>query len=215
MPILPPTSRSLDLAVQALAAGGMVIHPTETCYGIACDLTNSAAVARLFALKRRPKDQPVSALFPSVAESRRYAIWNTTAKMLAQEFLPGPLTIILPLRNVAPHTIFLTPPNGQRTTGNGQRHVGIRVSSHPIAQKLVTLFGRPISTTSANISGKPPTYSVEEIVAQFRVLDGAQDIFILDAGPLSRHSPSTIMDVTGTSPREVRRGTIIPKNDGV
>lgn len=227
MHILPPTSRSLDLAVRALAAGGIVIHPTETCYGIACDLTNPAAIARLFALKRRPKDQPVSALFSSIAQAKRYVLWNSKADPFVKQHLPGPLTLILPMHPNAPHQLHTTPSGtsepGHRTedflsesrSPNPEvRTLGIRISPHPIAQKLVTLFGRPVSTTSANISRKPPTYSVEEIVAQFGDLEGVQDILVLDAGPLPRRSPSTIMDVTGSSPHEVRKGAISTETEG-
>lgn len=244
MRALPPTPHSLDLAVAVLAAGGIVIHPTETCYGIACDLTNSAAVARLFVLKQRPGNQPVSALFSSITQAKRYVLWNSKADPFVRQHLPGPLTLILPMRPNAPHRLHTTPsmtsepghrtedflsesrspsfetlrgpllepePRSRWQTLNGNpevRTLGIRISSHPVAQKLATLFDRPISTTSANISGKPPTYSVEEIVAQFGGLEGMQDILVLDAGPLPRRSPSTIMDVTGASPREVRKGAL-------
>lgn len=212
MHILPPTPRSLDLAVAALAAGGVVIHPTETCYGIACDLTNPAAVARLFSLKKRPEDQPVSALFSSIEQAKRYVLWNSHAEALARQHLPGPLTLILPLRPDAPHRLHTTP---SRTSELGHRTevrtLGIRISSHPVAQKLVTLFGRPISTTSANISGKPPTYSAEEIIAQFSGLEGAQDILVLDAGPLPHAPPSTVLCI-GDDVTVLREGCLSPSS---
>src|SRR4030042_823855 len=98
MHILPSSPQAIDQALGILSRGGVVAHATETCYGLACDLTNPEALERLFAIKERPKDQPVSALFPSVAEAKKYVVWNEEAEKLAQKFLPGPLRLIFPLR---------------------------------------------------------------------------------------------------------------------
>ncbi|MBI4129530.1 threonylcarbamoyl-AMP synthase [Candidatus Peregrinibacteria bacterium] len=205
---MPLTPQAIDLALSVLEGGGIVAHPTETCYGLACDLTNPSAVARLFALKQRPGNQPVSALFSSIADAQCYTIWNTTAEGLAQKFLPGPLTIILSLRNNTPHAIFLIPPNEQRATSNEQRHIGIRISSHPVAQELVERLGKPLSTTSANIHGQPASYSPQEIVAQFP--DDPPDVLLIDGGTLPLRPPSTIIDLTGPFPQEIRMGNLNP-----
>src|SRR3989344_5458768 len=92
-------------AIKILRSGGIVAHATETCYGFACDLKNPAAVRKLFATKRRPANMPVSALFASVAQAHEYLEWNDLAEKLAQEHLPGPLTIILKLRPSPPHQL--------------------------------------------------------------------------------------------------------------
>ena len=189
---------AMDGALQILAAGGVVAHATETCYGLACDLTNPAAVEKPFAMKNRPADQPVSALFPSVQEAQKYVEWNDRAEALARSHLPGPLTLILPLRQDAP-PVFPTPyalrPNPT---------LGLRVSSHPLAMELATRFGKPLSTTSANLHGKPNTYSTVDITEQLQNHKGPD--LIIDSGDLPLNPPSTIMDLTtdGT----VRRGKI-------
>jgi L-threonylcarbamoyladenylate synthase len=201
MRVLPLTPQAIDLALSVLEGGGIVAHPTETCYGLACDLTNPSAVARLFALKKRQPDQPISALFSSLHHAKEYVEWNAKADDLAKKHLPGPLTLILPLHSNTPNTLFPTPRNERRTT------IGVRISSHPIAQELVERFGKPLSTTSANIHGQPASYSTQEIVAQFP--DDPPDVLLIDGGPLPLRPPSTIIDLTGPSPQEIRRGNTI------
>ena len=95
MRILPATPKGIEAALEALERGETVIHATETCYGFACDLNNLKAVSRLFAIKQRSANQPVSALFSSIEEARKYVEWNDQAEQLAQEFLPGRLMIVL------------------------------------------------------------------------------------------------------------------------
>ncbi|TSC97660.1 MAG: tRNA threonylcarbamoyladenosine biosynthesis protein, partial [Candidatus Peregrinibacteria bacterium Greene1014_49] len=160
-------------------------------YGFACDLNNLKAVSRLFAIKQRSANQPVSALFSSIEEARKYVEWNDQAEQLAQEFLPGRLMIVLLRRNNTPYALHPTPQSHSPT-------LGIRVSSHPIAMELVQKFGRPISTTSANLHGKPSPYSIKEILEQYKDAPEKPDL-ILDSGPLPLRKPSRIIDCTGSS----------------
>jgi len=183
-------------ALHILAAGGVVAHATETCYGFACDLTNPAAVEKLFAIKNRPADQPVSALFPSIEEAKKYVEWNDRAEALAAKHLPGPLTLILPLHKDA-LPIFPNP-NPLPST------LALRISSHPLAMELVARFGKPLSTTSANLHGRPSPYSVPEIEQQFASA-AAQPDLILDSGKLSHTPPSTIIDLTQTDRLQTKR----------
>jgi L-threonylcarbamoyladenylate synthase len=219
---LPASNTAIEEALKILRDGGIVAHATETCYGFACDLTNPNAVVRLFTIKQRPADQPVSALFPSVDEAKRYVEWNERAEELAKKFLPGPLTLILPIHPDAPCKLFLTQ---QQTTNSKQRAnqltskraneripaneltIGIRVSSHTLATQLALKFGRPLSTTSANLHGKPNPYSAEEIVEQYRREEFQPDL-ILDSGALAPTSPSTVMDLTDENLGTRRKGEI-------
>lgn len=199
------TEDGIVRAFTALARGGVIAHATETCYGFACDLCSSSAVARLFAIKQRPTDQPVSVLFSSVEDAKRYVTWNARADELAHAYLPGPLTIILPVRLDPSFSLHTTPNRGGRG-GKGEgslRSIGVRVSSHPLATTLVTRFGRPIATTSANLHGKPPCYSAEEIRAQFSNQKEQPDL-ILNSGPLETTPPSRVLDLTGFAPHWLR-----------
>ncbi len=195
MHILPVTEESLTEAIRILREGGIIAHATETCYGFACDLGNPDAVQKVFAIKKRPADQPVSALFSSVEDAKKYLEWNEEADVLAKKYLPGPLTIILKSRPNAPSPLFPTPSSNQKPA-NQQQTLGLRLSSHPLAMNLVTRFGSPISTTSANIHGEPCPYSAIEIFERFQREEMQPDM-ILDSGILPPVKPSTVVNLAG------------------
>lgn len=199
MHVLPADSNGLNAAVKILLDGGIVAHATETCYGFACDLRNPDAVMRLFKIKQRPSDQPVSALFSSLDQAKEYVEWNEEAQRLAEEYLPGPLTIILPMRKGSD----LMPTSSTILSSS----LGIRLSSHPFAQQLVMEFGSPISTTSANLHDRTNPYSSNEIRSQFRDREFQPDL-ILDSGALHPNPPSTVIDLTTASPLKRRSGTV-------
>lgn len=196
MKILPVTDESIREAVDVIREGGVVAHATETCYGLACDLQNPEAVTKLFKIKERPYDKPVSGLFASVDDAKDVAEWNEDAERLAKEHLPGPLTIILPLYE--PKRFFVTP--------NGGTTIGVRVSSHPVAKALATECAMPISTTSANFHGKPNPYTVADILMQLKNNKILPDL-ILDSGTLPFVPPSTVVDLTADAV-ELRPGSI-------
>jgi L-threonylcarbamoyladenylate synthase len=163
-------------------------------------------VKKLFAIKNRPDTQPVSALFSSVDDAKKYVMWNERAEELAQQYLPGPLTLILPMRNDAPtklfpNTLLLTPHSSLLT-------VGIRISSHPDAIALVSTFGSPLSTTSANLHGQPNPYSPKDILEQFAQQKYQPDL-ILDSGMLPIMPPSTVIDLANEN-KIHRQGSIRP-----
>lgn len=201
MHIFPITPESMVEAVRIIQRGGVVVHPTETCYGLACDLTNVEAVERLFVLKKRPTREAVSALFPSIEEAKKYVLWNTLAEKLAKKYLPGPLTMVLKLREIPegdlPSIVCLP----------DQETLGIRLSSHPIAQELANKAGIPLSTTSANVHGKPSLYSAQEVRDQFST-ESLQPDLILDGGLLPAALPSTVVAVRGNSLEVLRKGGI-------
>ncbi|MEK7563263.1 MAG: L-threonylcarbamoyladenylate synthase [Patescibacteria group bacterium] len=201
MRILPATPEGIETALAALVDGKTVMHATETCYGFACDLSNPKAVERLFTIKQRSFEQPVSALFPSIEEAKKYVEWNDRAEKLAQEFLPGRLMIVLLMSKNPPHVLYPTPDSRSHdptTHHSPSPTLGVRVSSHPLASELVTRFGRPISTTSANLHGKPSPYSIKEIMEQYKDAPLKPDL-ILDFGALPLRKTSRIVDCTGTS----------------
>lgn len=204
MDILSTTHADIQRAANLLGACCTVIHPTETCYGIACDLANRDAVQRVFDVKHRVPTQPLSALFASVDEAKKYVIWNDAADMLAKQHLPGPLTMILRGRSDAPTPLFVTPFPADHPCNHT---IGVRISSHPIAMALARLCARPLSTTSANFSGKPSPYSIEEIRAQFDASTPKPDV-VIDGGVLPFAPPSTVVDCSNGQVRVVREGNI-------
>lgn len=194
MEIIPASEAAITSALRVLEDGGVVAHATETCYGLACDMTNPDAVEKLFKIKERKADQPVSALFPSVEATEEWVEWNDEARELASKELPGPLTIILPCSKEG---IYPTSPAHYSTT------LGIRISPHPIAKELSEKFSKPISTTSANVSGQPSTYSAEEIINQFKDKEYQPDL-IIDSGTLEKRPPSKVVSLIDDEPQILR-----------
>ncbi|HVW67001.1 MAG TPA: L-threonylcarbamoyladenylate synthase [Candidatus Peribacteraceae bacterium] len=212
MRILPFTDESLIEAVSILHGGGVIAHATETCYGLACDLSNREAVEKLFRIKKRPVTQPVSGLFASVNDARQYVIWTDRADELAKQYLPGPLTLILPMREDAPKRLYPVV-SGQWSVVSSEKEsritnhlplatIGVRISSHPHAQMLVEKFGSVISTTSANVHGLPNPYSADDIAAQFADAAEVPDL-VLDDGLLPQVPPSTVINLA-TEEQEVQ-----------
>lgn len=215
MQILLPNRNGVNKALSVLHGGGVVAHATETCYGLACDLRNPDAVTKLFKIKQRPPDQPVSALFSSMVEAKKYVEWNAEADRLSEKYLPGPLTLILCIKSDAPKRLFCHPPfprTQKRVVGDGGAGVaiGVRLSSHPLAQLLAMEFASPLSTTSANLHGRPNAYSPSDILEQFGHQAFKPDL-ILDSGAIQINPPSTIIDLTHPTGGFFRRGAVNPQ----
>ncbi len=203
-----PAAEGLAPALAVLRDGGIVIHATETCYGIACDLSNPAAVRKLFTLKQRPFSQPVSALFPTVAAAKMYVEMPPKAEALCAKYLPGPLTLVLTKKQHAP-ALWLT------VDGQGQDpSVGVRVSSHPFAMQLAEAFGLPIATTSANLHAKPNPYSLGDIEAQWEKATQLPDL-VVDSGTIRVTPPSTVVRVDGDTLTVLRRGLTLEDETSV
>lgn len=198
MNIIPFSDAAIAEAVLILKNGGVIAHATETCYGLACDLSNVDAVKKVFAIKQRSEQQPISGLFSSVEDAKMYVEWNERAEELAQQYLPGPLTMILPLRVNAPIQLFPIPDQAKT--------IGVRISSSPIAHALVEAFGSPLSTTSANLHGYPNPYSAEDIVGQLQD-QAIQPDMIIDSGVLPQNPPSTVVNLTENEQTH-RKGSI-------
>jgi L-threonylcarbamoyladenylate synthase len=187
---------AVDRALTILRAGGLVVMPTDTVYGVGCLAFEPAAVARLYAVKRRPEDKPIPVLLASAADLDRVAVDLSPAmRRLAQSFWPGPLTLIVPRHPSLPVEI------GPGTT------VGVRVPAHSLAQRLLAEAG-PMAVTSANLSGRPPAVSAAEAEA---ALAGKVEL-ILDDGPSAGGMPSTVADGTQDPPVIVRAGPISEKD---
>jgi tRNA threonylcarbamoyl adenosine modification protein (Sua5/YciO/YrdC/YwlC family) len=179
---------SLDTAVRAIRRGGVVAIPTDTVYGLACDPSNTAAVSRVYAIKRRPDGLELTLLAASIADIEDDVELSAAARTLAAAYWPGALSIVSNLRSRR----WAIPRNG--TT------LSVRVPDHPIALALLRRTG-PLATTSANRHGDPDTAS--GVTAAL----GAEIDTVLDGGR-SAGLASTIIDCTTTTPRILRDGPI-------
>lgn len=186
-------NEQVTIAVKTLHEGGVVAHPTETCYGLAVDIFNRSAVQKLYLLKKMPFDKPVSVLVRDFEEAERYGEFSFFAKKLALKYWPGPLTIVVPRKASLPKWINF-----------GVLTVGFRVSPNKYARKLVEGFKSPLTTTSANISTLPQAYKVEDFLAQ-----GLKPDFIFDGGEISKEPPSTIVEIVDNDVKIIRQGSIV------
>ncbi|UYZ40925.1 MAG: L-threonylcarbamoyladenylate synthase [Candidatus Methanospirare jalkutatii] len=156
--------RELEKAVEVLERGGVVVYPTETVYGLGADAFSERAVRRVFELKGRDFKKPISVAVSSFEMLESVAIVESAeVEEILNALLPGPVTVLLPRRAVLPEIL----------TG-GSPLVGVRMPEHEIALRLITAFGRPLTATSANLSGKKPPASFEdvEIEADFKLNGG-------------------------------------------
>ena len=205
----------LALAVLALRAGKTVVYPTDTTYGLGAFATNSSALRKIYKIKERQASKPVHVLVPSIAYAKKILEWNPLAEKLARKFLPGPLSIALPLRKN--RSAFKT---GRKNKANdallkkltaGSGYLGIRIPKNGFAIELARNLGQPITATSANpsahLSGGFDPYSAEDVIRQFRGKKYQPDILI-DAGFLPHRKPSTFVKIQGDSLEILREGPI-------
>ncbi|MEE9594722.1 MAG: L-threonylcarbamoyladenylate synthase [Candidatus Hydrothermarchaeales archaeon] len=176
-------------AISVLRDGGLVVYPTDTLYGLGCDALNEEAIKKVFTIKKRPEDKPLSIAVSSIGMMEKYAYVTPLADFLAKKFLPGALTVILPKKNLPD---ILT---------SNKEDVAIRVPDNEVALKLIESLGRPITATSANLSGMEPPTTPNDAMRQIDA-----DL-ILDSGDLESKVPSTLVDLTG-KPRLLRAGKI-------
>ena len=182
-------------AVQILKQGGIVAYPTDTAYGLAVDATNAAAVKKLYRLKGRDFNNPIHVIVP-LGHHHTVVYDGEEARKLVKQFWPGPLTIVLSLKAKGQSWKMLS-------AGTGT--LGIRYPDNSTAQALVEALKKPITTTSANISGQPNTYSVAQIKKQFAKSKLKPD-FYLDGGKLKNTKLSTVVMINPTPDPSPRKG---------
>jgi L-threonylcarbamoyladenylate synthase len=175
-----------------LRRGGVVAYPTDTFYGLAVDAGSVAAAARLFALKGRDAGKASPLIAASLEQADDAVEFTPQGLRLAARFWPGPLSLVL-----------LAKPTVCRAVIAGGDTAAIRVPAHDIARALARAFGSCISATSANLSARPPVRTPHELDHEVRA---GVDYVIEDISPGGE--PSTIVDVTTTTPRLVRAGAI-------
>ena len=190
-------AETAQIAADILLRGGLVAIPTETVYGLGANGLDEQAVVKIFEAKGRPQDNP---LILHVADSRDMERFchsiPKAAYDLADAFWPGPLTMVLPAKDIVP----------KRTTA-GLSTVAVRCPDCDVTRKVIALAGVPVAAPSANISGKPSTTTAEHVRHDH---DGRIDA-IIDGGPCRVGVESTIVDLTETRPRLLRPGGITPE----
>ena len=185
----------LQQAAELLRAGETVAFPTDTVFGLGANAQNDAAVQKIYQAKGRPSDKPLILLIHDKAQLQQFVDEvSDVAVKLIETFWPGPLTLVLPLKQ---NTVSETVTRGMTT-------IGVRMPNHPVALKLLQLANVPIAAPSANLSGNPSPATAEEVAAD---LDG-RIAAIVSGSVCSIGQASTIIDVSSTTPVILRQGLI-------
>lgn len=183
--------------IKVLKNGGLVIYPTETCYGAGVDATNKKAVAKLLDYKGKRAGKAISIAISDQKMARDYVQINQTAQNLYANFLPGPLTVISQSKGKV-----------VKELESENKTLGIRIPDHKLTLQLIKAYNKPITSTSANTSANPPPYSIDKLLKQ--TSQKAQKLIdlVLDAGQLKRRPVSSVVDTTLNEPQLLRQGEI-------
>lgn len=186
-----PQLRLIQQVVEQLRSGAIICYPTDTGYGVGCDLFHQKAIKRLMQIKKRPVGKPFSFMCSSLTHISEYAHVSNTAYRLMKKSLPGAYTFVLPGTKLVP-----------KIMATKQKTVGIRVPDHPICRLLVETLGNPIINTSIPVESDHPlpteAYEIDMIL-------GNRVEIIIDGGPVYP-DPSSLIDLTGDQPEILRKG---------
>ena len=188
-----PDAQAIKSCAEIIKRGGLVAMPTETVYGLGADATDADAAAKIYAAKGRPSDNPLIIHIASPEDAERYAHTSPLYYKLAKAFMPGPLTVILPKKDIIPSGV----------TG-GLDTVAVRCPSHEVAHALIEASGVAIAAPSANLSGSPSPTSAEHVIAD---MNGRIDA-IIDGGQCEIGLESTIVKLEGEVAIMLRPGAI-------
>lgn len=185
-----PQLRYLNKAVDVLKSGGVIIFPTDTYYGLGCDLFNKEGIEQLFAIKHESDTKLFSFICADLKDVSTYAKVSDYAYKSMKKLLPGPYTFILPAAKIVPKKMW-----------DKRKTVGIRVPDHPVTLELVKLLGNPIVSTSVSNRKGEPLFDQFEIKNIFN----SQVDLMLASDKLS-HKPSSVVDLSGEAPEVLREG---------
>lgn len=191
----------IEKTISVLSKNGIIIYPTETCYGVGVDATSTPAVTKLLKYKKRPSGKAISIAVSDFEMAKKYVILNNSATKIYRNFLPGPVTVISKSNN-------LTDPR----LSSEKNTLGVRIPNYQILREIISKFNKPITSTSANSSGKKTPYSIKDILKNLSQNQKKLIDLILDAGELPVNPPSTVIDTTEEELTIYRSGRIIPKN---
>lgn len=184
-----PEPRKIQRAVEALDAGEVIAYPTDTCYGLGCDLLNKKAVEKLYRIKGMDKSQKLSFVCYDLSHVSKYAVMHDHVYDTLKAYLPGPYCFILEATREVPKIVHYA-----------RKTVGVRIVDHPVTQALTRELGRPIISSTASRHGAAPDPDPKEIDTEFKGLS-----MVLDAGP-GGTTPTSIVDLTKNPPEVLRVG---------
>lgn len=174
---------NLKRAVKAIREGKVVVCPTDTVYGLVCDVTNKKAVEKLFKIKKRSRRKPVPIFVKDIKMAKKLAQISPEQEEFLNKVWPGKVTVVLKSKN--------------------KGKIGLRIPNHNWLLSLAKQLKRPLTGTSANISGKPPSTKIREVLRQLKNQKYKPDL-VIDAGNLKLSNPSRVIDLTIWPPKILR-----------
>jgi L-threonylcarbamoyladenylate synthase len=196
---LRESEEAIVVAAKEMLAGGTVVFPTDTVYGLGCDATREAAIEKILRIKKSKKSRPFSVIVRDLAMLKKIAFVDRKLERALQLVFPGAITVILEKKYNLPEILTAR-----------ERTIGVRIPDYKLTHWLSENMGRPYVATSANISGEPATTKIGEVLKYFEKNYDKPDL-ILDGGDLKYSEPSTILDLTGPKPKIVRVGPVSKK----
>lgn len=187
----------LNEVVSVFKNGGLVVYPTETCYGAGVLATDENAIKKLLKYKKRPSGKAISIAVSSREMAENYVELNKTAESVYKKFLPGPVTVISKSKGIVA--------NGIESEFNT---LGVRIPKFPLILQIINKLNLPITATSANSSGKKTPYRIEDILENLSENQKELVDLIIDAGELPKNPPSTVVDTTRESMQVLREGDL-------
>jgi len=185
----------------ALKEGKIIVFPTDTVYGLLSDATNPKAIDKLLAFKDRPAGKAISIFVSDQKMAEKYIKINPNAQNILQNLLPGPFTLVCESKK--------TDIDPRLPAENGT--LGIRIPNYPLIIELVQEFGKPLTATSANLSGNPPVHSISSLLKTLSPKKKQLLDLIIDAGTLPKNKPSTVIDTTTGQLKTLRIGDLLPQ----
>ncbi len=179
-------------AAEAIKKGKVIVCPTDTVYGLVCDATNRKAIDRLFKIKKRPKNKFVPIFVKNIKKAKELAEIDKKQEDFLRSVWPGKVTVVLKRKK----TKF-------KLYGVGEKTIALRIPDHQLIAYLLSVVDLPLTGTSANISGRPASTRIKEVLKQFEN-EKYQPDFIIDSGNLKLSKPSKIIDLTGSEPKVLR-----------
>lgn len=184
-----PEPRKIRRAVEALEAGEVIAYPTDTVYGIGCDLFNKKAVERLYQIKGMNREKKLAFVCQDLSDAAKYAVMHDNVYRVLKQYLPGPYCFILEATRDVPKIVHLP-----------RKTIGVRIPNHPVPLAIAKELGRPIISSTAARQGSDAHPDPKEIDIEFKGLS-----LVLDAGA-GGTDPTSVVDLTGPEPEIVREG---------
>ncbi len=199
-------NKIISQTIKVLKQGGLVVFPTDTVYGLLTDAENQQGVDKLLEFKQRPTGKPISIFVTDLSMASQYIDTNNQQLKTLKKIIPGPFTIILPLK---------VDKKIDSRLKSEKKTLGIRIPNHQLIYNLVKKYKKPLTATSANLSNQSPHYSIKTFLSNLSQKKKDLIDLIVDQGKLARNKPSTIIDLTTPKIKVLRQGDLVLTNEQI